>query len=112
MLYICRPNWVKLDGIRYQKPCALLLGVEDDYPLFGRLDDILIVDNRYIFSVTVLSTTYFNHHYQGYVIDTTTNTKIIMHKQLHSPFPFHIHYISSHSLKIIICKHHIYGTLL
>ena len=37
MLY--RPNWVKVDGITYQKPCAVLLGVDDDYPLFGRLDD-------------------------------------------------------------------------
>lgn len=100
-----------MDGILYQKPCALLLGVDDDYPLFGRLDDIFIIDNRFLFSVTLLNTLLFNHHYQGYVIDQTSNTNIIAHSQLLSPFPMHIHSLPSQTLKIIICKHHICGTL-
>ena len=40
---LCTPNRVKVDGITYQKPSAVLLGVDDDYPLFSRLDDMFII---------------------------------------------------------------------
>ena len=84
-----------MDGIVYQKPCALLLGLNDDYPLFARLDDIFIIDIRFLFSVTLLNTLLFNHHYQGYVIDQMSDKKIIIHTQLytlHSPCIYTLHW--------------------
>jgi hypothetical protein len=33
----------------YKKPCALLFTVEDDYPQFGELQDLYVVDaNRVV----------------------------------------------------------------
>ena len=31
----------------YQKPCALLLRVEMDHPVFGNLEDIFVIDNYF-----------------------------------------------------------------
>ena len=66
-----------------QKPCALLIGVENDYPLFGRLEDIF---TRILFYVTLLETV------QAYVITYTSQTNIT---QLQSHIPMYIHRVSS-----------------
>ena len=43
---------MKVAGITYKKPCALLVGVEDESPQFGLLQGIYVVDNnRVVFRV-------------------------------------------------------------
>ena len=106
-----RANWVKIDNISYQKPCALLIGVENDYPLFDRLEDIFVVNNRVLFHITQLETLYFDGHLQGYVISYTSNNDIILSTQLHSHIPMHIHRtpsLDNDFITIIFCKYHIY----
>ena len=77
------------------------------------LADWMICDYRFLFFITVMKTSTFNKHFQAYIIEPTPNTKVIFCTQLLNPFPLHIHRISSggSSLSLIICKHHICGTL-
>ena len=101
---------VKIDNISYQKPCALSIGVD---PLFGRLEDIFVVNNRVLFHITQLETLYFDGHLQGYVISYTSNNDIILSTQLHYHIPMHIHRtpsLDNNFITIIICKYHIYET--
>ena len=97
----------------YQKPCALLIGTQNDYPLFGRVDDMVVVHNQVMCHLTVMNTLTFNQHFQAYSIDHTSNTRTISHSELLYPFPLHIHRISSEhsSLSLIVCMHHITVTL-
>lgn len=111
LLCTTRPKWVKAEGITYQKPCALLVGVENDCPLFGSLEDIFIVNSRILLYVTSLETLCFNEHLQAYVISYMSNTSLI---QLNSHIPTYIHRVVSQendSLNVIVCKHHVCGTL-
>ena len=110
-LSISRSNWVKANGILYQKPCVLR--VENDYPVFGKLENIYLVINRVLFHVAVLETRNFNKHLQAYTIDYTSNLEIIIHTQLVIPLPVHIHRVTlmDTSQSVIVCKHHICTTL-
>ena len=105
-----RANWVKIDNITYRKPSALLIGVENDYPLFGKLEQIFVVNNRVLFYITQLETLYFSDHPQAYVIAYTPSNDIVLSTQLQSHIPMHIHRIPSQvndAINIIICKYHI-----
>ena len=106
---LCRPNWVKVDGISYQKPCALLIGFENDYPLFARVEDnIFIINDRIMFNVTTLETLCFNDHLQAYTIKPTSHSKLILQSKLVYPSPMHIHRVAHNTTQsVIVCKHHI-----
>ncbi len=39
----CRARWVKVNGQVYKSPCVLVLGVEDEYPIFGQVSDVYVV---------------------------------------------------------------------
>ena len=104
---------MKAEGISYRKACALLIGVENNYPLFGRLEDIFVVNSRVLFYVTMLETEYFNDHLHAYVITDTSNRSIVLSTQIQSHIPMHIHRVHSREnevLTVIVCKYHVCET--
>ena len=113
ILSLLRPKWVKVNSILYQKPCALLLRVEMDHPVFGNLEDIFVIDNRVLFQLSVLETSNFNVHLQAHTVNHTQDREILLHKNLPSPFPMHIHRVTvdDSSFSVIICKYHICNVL-
>ena len=56
---------MKVEGTTYKKPCALILNVENDYPLFATLENIFVVNSRILFYVTLLETLHYNEHLQA-----------------------------------------------
>ena len=115
--FMNRPNWVKVDSVTYQKPSALLVGYTNDYPLFGRLEDIYIVNSMILFNVTLLQTLTFNDHLQAYVVQQSSDSSVIPHTQLLNPFPMHIHRVNSsandsEAQSVIVCKYNICNVLL
>ena len=77
--------------------------------MFGRLDDIFVMNDRLLFNVTVMETTTLNEHVKAYTVTPTSRT---MNTQLLIPFPVHIHHsVSPEANLVIVCKHHISGTL-
>lgn len=110
-----RTNWVKVSGTLYKKPCALLLGVTDDYPQYGKLQKVYILDSdRVAFYVQILETTSFNSHYHAYVVQGTSAHRVVLHCDLHSPFPSHVHSIKVNTTvhQVVVPKYHICGTLM
>lgn len=112
MLY--RTSWVKKDNILYKPSCVVILGVEDEYPLFGKVQDIYIVDSsRVYFCVRLLSTLEFNSHRHVYLVKLTTSTSIVCISSLCNVFPLSLRKISINGTLYLslVVKYHIANTL-
>ena len=44
-----RTSWVKVNGILYKPTCVILSGVKDEYPVFGKVECIYIVNSNDVF---------------------------------------------------------------
>ena len=105
---------MKIAGITYKKPCALIIGVDDDYPQLGILQGIYVADNnRVVFRVRLCATELFNSHYHAFKISNTSSYKLVQVQELYNPHPVHIRTISSSTTvqQVVVMKYHIYGTL-
>ena len=108
-----RTKWVKLNGQLYKAPCAVVIGVEDDYPLFAEMDDALYVteEKKVLASVNLLTATEFKTHFHCYIVERTSTYKMVALDTLFSPFPLHVRQLSSSAKLCIVVKHHIIGSL-
>ena len=67
----------------YKKPCALLIAVEDDYPQFGLLQGIYVVDNnRVLFRVRLCATEGFDSHQHVFTILCTSMYRLVKIEEL------------------------------
>ena len=102
-------------GVLYKSPCALLLGVDDDYPQYGRLIEIIIVNSSCImFNVCVKKTVSFLSHYSAYCLSSSSSIhRVIPLLELHSPFPIHIYHIVCSGIReqVVVPKWHVSGCL-
>lgn len=77
-----RANWVKVDGIKYQEPCALVIGQEEDNLKFGKITQIYVDGGKeVIFEIELLHTIEFCTHYHTYSLSSERQTSFI--KQCH-----------------------------
>ena len=68
--------------------------MENDYPLYGRLTKILVVNlSSVMFNVCVLDTVTFLLHCNVYCVSPSSSHQVIQLSHLHSRFPMHIHHI-------------------
>ena len=83
--------------------------MEEDNPLFGRVEDIYIVNTNDVhFKVELLSTVEFNYHHHCFVVEYTHSQKIVYISSLYSVFPLYLRNssISGHARLCVIPKHH------
>ena len=80
---ICRPAWIKIDGIIYKANNASLVVDTDGLdPVFGRLDDILVISSSVVvFNVAKCRTLYFDERYYAYAVKVTSE-QCLFHKPL------------------------------
>lgn len=98
-------------GQKYQATCVVILGVDEDYPVFGQVKTVYMIDTTQPMAiVTVMTTLAFNMHYHGYILANSTSTRIISLKMLHSPFPLHARTCPNGD-RLVVMKHHISGTV-
>ena len=87
---ICRPTWVKINGILYKLNNSYLVVDKDGLdPVFGHLHDILIVSNSLVvFQVIKCETLFFEAHYHAYAIKPTSEqllyTKLLCYDVHHA----------------------------
>ena len=95
-------KWVKAEGLEYRKPCVLVVGVEDDDPVFARLEEIYVITSDVYFKVVMQSIVRYAAHFHAYVITPTSpkQYKLIKISDLFSPFRF-IPELSTHSLLLV-----------
>ncbi len=87
--------------------------LENDYPVFGQLKDIYVIDgSNIVFQVRVLQTSSFSRHHHAYLVDKTPIYKLINISDVYHPFPFFIRHLRvDHCARhVIIPKYHICGT--
>ena len=84
-MFLRRLTWVKIDDITYKKPCTLL-GVEDEYPQYGKLTNIYVVHERILFEVILLKTTSFISHFHAFAVSPTSTSTLLLHTEYFPPF--------------------------
>lgn len=86
----CRTKWVKVDGILYKPEGAVVLELIDDYPVFGKIQSIFVVDCVVFLHVCVIRTVSFNSHIHAYIVKRTPTLKTLPVRSLYSPTVLHI----------------------
>ena len=110
MVYLCSTKWVKSDGLEYRKPCVLMVSVEDDDPVFARLEEIFVVSAEIYFKVAMQTTVRYSVHFHAYVITSKSprEYRLIKINDLFNPFPLHprtVHTLTSPGQYAVILKH-------
>ena len=64
---------------------------EDDLPIFGRIDDIMVVTSTPMFSIRLFTTLGINNHLLSYAIEHAHRSTLILISQLIYPEPLSPH---------------------
>ena len=82
---VFHPRWVRKDGILYKDNAILITGSDGLDPIFGRLDELLVVGGDIIiFVVNPCITLCFDDHYHAYVLDLQPHRVLISHLADHN----------------------------
>ena len=85
--------------------------MEDDLPLFGNLEEILVLDEEVYSFVTMFKTSYHNTHFHSYVVVPDISNRVIHHSDLFSHIPLYAQSVTGltkYGQKAIdVLKHHI-----
>lgn len=103
-----------MNGILYKPASVVISGIQDEYPLFGKIESIYIVNtNDIFFKQMTLSTREFDHHRHVYVVETIAEIKTISLTSLYSVFPLHLRRTAVNGIPTLclVLKHHIFGCL-
>lgn len=96
----------------YKKPCALVIrngDDSDDFPTFGKLQDIYIVDSKVYFEVQDYTTTEFDSHYHCFHVQLTTSKHVISSDHLFYYYPHKVRLLpGSRGTHCVVPKHHFY----
>ena len=91
---IPRPNLIKIYGTLYKEPCALVVDVIDDLPQFGKLKDILVVDEEVYLHVQLLKTKKYSEHFHAYVTEQDSSFKTMKHFDMQCHLPLHLRHVT------------------
>lgn len=72
-ILLFRAKYVQIHGVEYHPGCVLRLEEmtidgNQDFPLFGEVDQIIVWEDEKMFVVSVLEPVEFNSHYMGYEV--------------------------------------------
>ena len=69
-----------IHGIEYRPGCVLRLremdDVQNDYPVYGQVDEIIVWENEKFFILTELATLSFDHHFMVYEVERTDHKAV------------------------------------
>ena len=92
-------------GTLYTKPCVLVIGSEDDFPVFGKLKNMFSAMEL----LSLKPTQSFIPHYHAYSVVPTTDSIFITHSKLLTYLPHHVKRLSDTSrLSVIVLQHHLH----
>ncbi len=101
-------KWINVYGTLYKKPCALIVGTQNDLPLFGELQNLLTVNGKVYFHVQLFKTIHFNDHYHAYLVESSTDYRTVCHSELACHSPIHIRHlrVCQQGQKALVLKYH------
>ena len=56
LFFFCSTKWVEINGTIYKKSCVLVIGSEDEFPVFARVTNIYVSQGKVVFFVLELRT--------------------------------------------------------
>lgn len=83
---------------------------EDDLPIFGRIDDILLITSTPMFSITLFTTLGISNHLLCYAIEHAHRTTLILLSQLTCPEPLSPHQTIGDGNVYIALRSHVPNT--
>ena len=93
---------------------VVVLKIEEDYPVFGKIENIYISDSNIIhFHIKSLSTVQYNTHYHAYFVKVTQTFSTVCLTSLYSVFPLTLRKLSTNEYYTlcVVVKHHIPGSV-
>ncbi len=88
---------MKVNGTKYQTPCALVIGVEDGEQIFGDIINVLVFSRSLFFEFQLLESSFY-HHYHAHLLSTPqprATSYIIKHKDLAHYHPYGMYHCIS-----------------
>ena len=105
-LLMFRVKRVGIHGIEYRPGCVLRLremdDVENDYPVYGQVDEIIVWEDEKFFILTELATLSFHHHFMAYEVDRTDHKAVVLRHDLQWYGVLHI--VQKNGKKFIVEK--------
>lgn len=101
-----RVKWVILNGTKYNLSSVLIIGHEDDLPLFGKVTEIIVtVSGEIVFQVNEMYTASYDNHYHAYIVTPLPHTKTIPFQKILSFHPLTLNILNH--INYIVLKNHI-----
>ena len=72
-----RTNWLRLNGVLFKKPCALLLRIEEEQPVFTKVLDVYVFGQRPIAYTQLYKTDSFIRHYHVYTLSLSPLYEVV-----------------------------------
>ena len=105
-LLMFRVKRVGIHGIEYRPGCVLRLremdDVENDYPVYGQVDEIIVWEDEKFFILTELATLSFHHHFMAYEVGRTDHKAVVLRHDLQWYGVLHI--VQKNGKKFIVEK--------
>ena len=90
--YHFSPNWIRIHGETYHPSEFVICGFqEDDLPIFGRIDEIMVITETPIFSVRLFRTLGINNHLLCYAVECMHQKTLLLLTDLVHPEPLSPH---------------------
>ena len=101
---IDHPKWVKMHSYTYSKNVFLLLDYDPICPKFGKITDIVVVNDTVLFSLNVHTVDFYDSHYHAFVINSTHDDIVLLLDSLLYHYPLYQKYSfqSGNSQKYIV----------
>ena len=96
---------VKVFGTQYLPSNVLVVGTEDEFPVFAKVKTIYAIKDEVVFEVDLLHSRTFDQHYHAYLASYTNTQQYIKYQNLPSFLPLHLHSVPNcPGVYVIICK--------
>ena len=105
-LLMFRVKRVGIHGIEYGPGGVLRLremdDVENDYPVYGQVDEIIVWEDEKCFILTELASLSFHNHFMAYEVERTVHKAVVLHHDL--PWYGVLHIVQKNGKTLIVEK--------
>jgi hypothetical protein len=108
-----RPNWINVYGGRYYRSEFVQSGFqEDDLPIFGKIEDIIIIAGSIpVLQINKYKTLGINSHLSAFQVSHTSLNTVILLSQLHNKDRYYAHSSPGDSSTYITMRSHVSNLL-
>ena len=94
-------------GQKYKPSCVILIGVDDEYPIFAEIQNIYVADSNICFDVIRYITVTLNKHFNAYEVKRTSTQEVIYTQNLLIPYTEIL--FSFDNKNFVMLRHYVMG---